>query len=98
MAFPGYGLHAWMNNTTWVQVHSRSDAGMATANMDDDSGHRDELIVTFPGAGVWVWTNHTTWVQLHPRRDAYQHGRHGRQRQDRRHARLPWRPPLDPDE
>ena len=38
---------------------------MATGNLNNDAGHRDELIVNFPGSGVWIWTDNSTWVQLH---------------------------------
>ena len=75
LSFPGYGIYAWMNNSTWVHHPQPPQSGMAAGNLDNDSGHRDELIVNFPGSGVWIWTNNTDLgATPYPERDPHRHG------------------------
>jgi extracellular elastinolytic metalloproteinase len=62
--FPGYGLWARMNNTTWVQVHPMDVSDVETGDLDGNGV--EDIIVTFPGLGLWARMNGTTWTQLHP--------------------------------
>ena len=62
--FPTYGVWAYMNGTSWVQIHTRQAKRMAAGNLDGNA--RLDLVIDFgPGVGVWVLSNLTTWTPLH---------------------------------
>jgi hypothetical protein len=63
VTFAGFGVWAWMNNTTWVQIHGFDATQIATADLDGN-GVQD-LVVSFPGYGVWARFDNGTWTQLH---------------------------------
>jgi len=64
--FSAAGLWAWVDNTTWKQIHPYNPASVVTGDLDGNG--TSELIVDFgsgPGLGVWVYYNNSTWQQLH---------------------------------
>jgi hypothetical protein len=61
--FPGFGVWAWKNGTTFQQLHPL-DSDLMTAADIDGSG-RSDVVISFPGYGIWVWMNDTSWSQLH---------------------------------
>ena len=61
--FPGFGVWAWKNGTTFQQLHTL-DADVMTA-ADVDGNGRADLAVSFPGYGIWMWMNDASWSQLH---------------------------------
>jgi extracellular elastinolytic metalloproteinase len=65
--FYGFGVYALYNSgTVWQRIFYLNAAGLAVGNLDNDPGHRDELLINFPGAGLWAWTNNSYWVAVHP--------------------------------
>jgi len=62
----GYGIWVWMNNSTWVQLHTLSPDSMVTGYLDNNA--QADVIIDFgPGfrKGIWARMNNSTWVQLH---------------------------------
>jgi probable HAF family extracellular repeat protein len=62
--FP-YGIWVWMNHATWTLLHGSTPAWMVTGNLDDDSQHRDEVVLDYPGYGLFRYDNNTNWSLLH---------------------------------
>jgi len=63
-----YGIWAWMNNSTWVNLHPLSANSMVTGDMDGNrlSNGLDDVIIDFGSPyGIWAWMNNSTWVNLH---------------------------------
>ena len=64
VTFPGFGVWAYMNRATWVQVHPVDAQRTASADLDGN-GVKDLIIDFGPTYGLWARKNGTTWVQLH---------------------------------
>jgi len=61
---PSLGIQAYLNNSSWANVHSLSPESMITGDMDGSG--QDEVIIDFgPDYGVWLWMNNSSWVKLH---------------------------------
>ena len=62
-SFAGYGIWAFMNNTTWVQLHGYEASVIATGDLDGNG--RDNVVVNFANhLGVWALYEGAGWVQL----------------------------------
>jgi extracellular elastinolytic metalloproteinase len=61
--FQGYGIFAWMNNTSYVHIHPLDATNVATGDLNGNG--RSDLVINFPGIGVWVRYDNGTWIQLH---------------------------------
>ena len=66
--FPGFGVWAYMNNATWVQLHALNATDIRTGDMDGNG--QDEIVLSFPGQGLWVRVNNSSWSQLHTQNSA----------------------------
>jgi hypothetical protein len=64
VTFPGYGVWAFMNNTSFVQLHSFDAGAIETGDLDGNG--RDDIVLDFPGYGIWVRFDSGSWQQLHP--------------------------------
>ncbi len=61
---PEYGIWAWMNNTSWADIHSLSPKSMVIGDIDDSG--QDDIIIDFGEPnGIWIFQNNNTWVKLH---------------------------------
>ncbi len=59
-----HGVWSWMNNTSWVQIHSNTSEQIAIRYLDDNE--QVDVIIDFGSSdGLWVWKNNNTWEQLH---------------------------------
>jgi hypothetical protein len=61
--FPGYGVWAWMNNTSWVLLNAFDADQIVIADLDANG--QDDVILSFPAYGLWVRYNNASWTQLH---------------------------------
>ena len=61
--FPGFGVWAWMNDTSYVQLHTMNVAALTTGDLDGNG--QDDVVLDFPGFGLWLWFNNTMFVPLH---------------------------------
>jgi hypothetical protein len=64
VTFPGLGVWAYMNRTSWVQIHGLGAQRLASADLDGN-GVKDLIIDFGQGVGLWARKNGTTWQQLH---------------------------------
>ena len=60
--FPGFGVWAWKNDTSYQQLHTLNVSQLATIRRDDAA---DDLIMEFPGSGLWMLQAGSTWVPVH---------------------------------
>jgi hypothetical protein len=64
--FPGAGVWAWMNNTSWTSLHPLNAPAMSVTNFDNDLNGRDDLILSFTGYGTYLLLNGSSYVPVHP--------------------------------
>ena len=64
--FPGFGVWAFMNNASWVQLHGLNSPVMTTGDIDGNGV--SELVAFFPGYGIYALKNFSTrtWTGIHP--------------------------------
>ena len=60
---PGYGVWAWLDNSSWVAIHSMNANAMAIGDVDGNG--QADIILSFPGYGTWIYLNQTSWMQIH---------------------------------
>jgi hypothetical protein len=63
-SFPGYGVYAWMNHASWVQLTGLNTSVLAASDLDLSG--KDDVLMNFAGYGVWVYRNNAGYEQLHP--------------------------------
>ena len=62
--FAGYGLYAYVNNSTWTLIHPLTAKDMAIGDIDGN-GIAD-LALGFLGKGVWIRYDSGAWSLLDP--------------------------------
>jgi hypothetical protein len=62
--FPGLGVWAFMNNASWVQLHSLNSPVMTTGDIDGNGV--SEVVLFFPSYGIYAFKNFSTWTGIHP--------------------------------
>ena len=59
MHFPGYGIWAYKNGTTWSQIHPAAVTRLVAGDLDGNGV--SDLVIDFGAAyGVWTLKNGTT--------------------------------------
>jgi hypothetical protein len=57
------GLWAYLNDSTWKQLHALGVGVLATGDIDESG--KDDVVVVFPGFGTWVYIDNDHWEQVH---------------------------------
>ena len=64
-SYPGKGIWAYLNGSTWRQLDSRAVASTRGIAIDVDHDGQDDLVIDYGASGLWIYRNDTDWVQLH---------------------------------
>jgi subtilisin-like proprotein convertase family protein len=57
------GVVAYLNKSSWIQIHPGAPSSIVTGDLDGDG--RTELIMSFPIEGVFIWNMKGGLVQIH---------------------------------
>ena len=61
--FGAYGVWAWMNNSSWTQLHTLASKALVVGDFDGNG--KSDLVIDFAPYGLWLFMNNKTWVKLH---------------------------------
>ncbi len=64
-AYPGKGIWAYLNGSTWRQIDARTIASARAVAIDIDHNGDEDLAIDFGSNGLWLYKNGTTWTKLH---------------------------------
>ena len=64
-AYPGKGIWAYLNGSTWRQIDARAIASTRAVAIDIDHNGEEDLAVDYGSNGLWLYKNATTWTKLH---------------------------------
>ncbi len=64
-AYPGKGIWAYLNGSTWRQIDARAIASTRAVAIDIDHNGDEDLAVDYGSNGLWLYKNGTTWTKLH---------------------------------
>ena len=70
ISFPGQGIWSYMNDASWVPIHSSSATHIAAGNLNGNASK--DLVIDFGAGGLWIYRDASVFRAAAPVRRAEQ--------------------------